>query len=332
MKALILLLALLAGAAPSTQAQQPLRVLMTITGRVFRADSLGAQPLAGARVSVAPPVRAPAVQTDADGNFTLVLRGESFARLPDSVGVTVFKFGLGSQTVKLQKATQARVFFRLQLLRMTTMSAHVGPPATKQATSQQVFWPPPQCSTLQRLAPRYFAQARTLADVDAVLRAALLGASYDNLRYYSAPGGFVLLTRIEQTDAQGYALPGAERWSAAVANEAGKSLVGYFKAIFLPTVGHFRVIAFVVTNETISHFQAPPQKGTAISWLQQGADGLDDHVGALPYGPSYHCTALVYEFRQGDDGTGELVVPNELSVQAHLAASHIARGLPRLQP
>lgn len=331
---LLLVLTLLAGAGRVARAQHMPVVVMTITGRVFRADSLRVHPLPGVRVSAAPPVRSPTVQTDADGNFTLVLMGQDFAHLPDSVTVQAALFGLGSQAVRLKKAAQARALFRLRPLKMVMESAHIGPPAPPKTapTSQQVFWPPPQCSTMQRLAASYFTKAHTLAEVDALLRAALLGASYDNLRYYYAPEGFVLVTRIEQTDALGYALPGSERWSAAVANETGKSLVGYFKALFLPTMGHFRVIAFVVTNQPISTNQPAPQKSTATSWLQQGADGLDSHQGALPYGPGYHCTALVYEFEQSDDGTGKLVMPNELSVQTHLLTSHIARGLPHPQP
>ena len=312
---------------------------MVITGQVQRQDSLHTTPLPGALVSVALPGGPQSARTDQNGGFSLILNAAALAALPDSVAVAAAAFGLGSQTVEVKKAAQATVFFHLHLIKYHMMSGHIGrPPATptgakkKVAASQQAFWPPPQCSTLQRLNSRYFAQARTLGDVDDILYNALSSATYDDLRYYAAPNGFVLITRVEQINNDGVALPGKERWSPDVPDGVGTSLVSYLKALFIPAVGHFRVIAFAVTNQPITTYRPAPQESEARVWLQQGADELDPHVGALPYGPGYHCTALIYEFEQSAELKGPLDVSGALDATTHLTKSRIMAGLPKITP
>ncbi|MEJ7666903.1 MAG: hypothetical protein WKG07_49065 [Hymenobacter sp.] len=62
--------------------------------------------------------------------------------------------------------------------------------------------------------------------MDNILVEALDAATYDDLRYYYAPDGFVLIARIEQTDAAALALPGAARWSVKVPGGASTSSIG----------------------------------------------------------------------------------------------------------
>ena len=311
---------------------------MVLSGQVRRVDSLGTVPLAGALVSVKLPAGPLTTRADANGKFIITLAQATLATLPDSVAVVAAAPGYNSQTIKVKQAAQAVAFFRLRRIVYNTISAHVTLPGTPikhhsgTPASQQAFWPPPQCSTLQRLNSRYFAQARTLGDVDDILYNALSSATYDDLRYYAAPHGFVLITRVEQINDAGVALPGKARWSPDVPNGAGSSLVNYLRALFIPAVGHFRVIAFAVTDQPITTYRPAPQEGEARVWLQQGADALDPNVGALPYGPGYHCTALIYEFEQAAELTGSLDVSGALDATTHLTKSHIMAGLPKITP
>ncbi|WP_223649390.1 carboxypeptidase-like regulatory domain-containing protein [Hymenobacter psoromatis] len=315
---------------------------MVLSGQVRRVDLLRSVPLPGAMVSVPLPTGPLHTRTDTNGKFSLTLSQANLAALPDSVAVVATAIGCNSQTIKLKKAVLATVFFRLRPTIYKMESAHIILPATGSRpsarrhsgtpVSQQAFWPPPQCSTLQRLSNRYFAQAHTLSDVDDILYNALSSATYDDLRYYAAPNGFVLITRVEQINDDGVALPGKERWSPDVPDSIGFSLVRYLKALFIPTVGHFRVIAFAVTDQPITTYRPAPQEDEARVWLQQGANELDPDVGALPYGRGYHCTALIYEFKQAAELTGSLDVSGALDATTHLTKSRIMAGLPKLTP
>ncbi len=330
---------LLRARADSRVSLAPPLAQMVLSGQVWRVDSLRTVVLPGALVSVPLPTGPLTTRTNASGIFTLTLSPANLAALPDSVPVVATAIGYHSQTIKRRKAAQATVVFHLRLVKYKLESAHITlPPATNKnppkppATGTSAFWPPPQCSTLERLNSRYFTQAHTLADVNDILANALDAATYDNLRYYYAPDGFVLITRIEQTNAAGVALPGQERWSADVPDGLGSSFASYLKALFIPAHGHFRVIAFAVTNQPITQYRAAPQAGEAREWLQQGADELDPTVGALPYGPTYHCTALIYEFEQSADRDSPLLVPGHLTARKHLVNSRIAAALPKLTP
>ncbi len=318
---------------------------MVVTGQVLHGSGASASPATKASVAVKLPSGAPplSAKTDASGNFRLAIPAAVLATLPDSVRLEASALLLTSQTIKVKKAAQVSVVFHLQLMTLTTESGHINfppppppppppLPPTPTTSAEQAFWPPPQCSTLKVLDQRYFAKAHTLAQVDAILSEALNDANYDDLRYYYAPGGFVLITRIEQTDANGIALPGKARWSVNIPDGFGSSFASYLKALLIPPAGHFRVIAFAVTNEPINRYRAAPSQDEALKWLQLGADALAPKVGALPYDASYHCTALIYEFQRSASSTGGLVVPAQLSARQHLSTSRIAGHLPKIQP
>ena len=349
MKILFALTLLLAGAGQVAMAQRarpvvpgappvyyPAPTQMLITGRIFNVGKTGTTVLPHATVTVKRPNGSVAATMTADdsGDYRLLIPGDVLATLPDSISVTASAFMFESQTIKARKAKAVGVIFYLHLLAMHTESAHINVPPIQPSTTgaEQAFWPPPQCSTLKVLDPQYFVKAHTLAQVDAILSKALTEATYDDLRYYYAPGGFVLITRIEQTDANGIALPGKARWSVNIPDGFGSSFASYLKALLIPPSGHFRVIAFAVTNAPINRYRAAPSQDEALKWLQQGADALSPKVGALPYDATYHCTALIYEFQRSASSTGGLVVPAQLSAREHLDNSRIARYLPRIQP
>ena len=317
---------------------------MVLSGQVQRLNLLSISAVPEAEVGVMLPTGLLRTRTDANGKFTLTLSRTNLAALPDSVAVVAMANGLRPQTIRVKKAALATVNFRLQVTYKvesghitlpTSPSGASRPPTNHHSAtpaSQQAFWPPPQCSTMQRLSNRYFAQAHTLSDVDDILYNALSSATYDDLRYYAAPHGFVLITRVEQINDEGVALPGKERWSPDVPDSIGFSLVRYLKALFIPTVGHFRVIAFAVTDQPITTYRPAPEEAEARVWLQQGANELDPDVGALPYGRGYHCTALIYEFKQAAELTGTLNVSGALDATTHLTKSRIMAGLPKLTP
>lgn len=318
---------------------------MVVTGQVFRVDKDGARPFVQATVAAerAKGQLVATTKTDASGNYSLTIPEAVLATLPDSVLVTANAMMFTSQTIKVKKGATAVAVFHLQMVSMTTKSGHInpppppppppapGPPPPTPGTREQAFWPPPQCSTLKVLDKRFFASAQTLSDVNDILISALDAATYDDSRYYYAPNGFVLITRIEQTDGEGRPLPGKARWSIKVPTGV-KSLASYLKALFIPPSGHFRIIAFAVTDMPIAHFRTAPSEAEALKWLDLGADALSPKVGALPYGPNYHCTALIYEFEGANSGAGDPVVPGNLSARQHLANSHIAAHLPQIQP
>jgi hypothetical protein len=141
-----------------------------------------------------------------------------------------------------------------------------------------------------------FAGLRTFGHLGATLENALHASGYYDLSYYAAPGGFALVTRLEQIDADGDPLPEPDRWKLALAPARDFSLSRLLRALFFTDPGYFRVIFFLVTDH--SHFTDASEelsREQAMSMVSEGAGDL----GRLAHAPMtnrHRVYALVYEF------------------------------------
>ncbi|MGZ8367258.1 MAG: hypothetical protein ACXWVK_00760, partial [Rhodoplanes sp.] len=91
------------------------------------------------------------------------------------------------------------------------------------------------------------APAKTVGEVARRLERILRDADFDSFGYYRVPGGFALVTRIENLDgATGAPLEGLARWAMRQVY-AGLS----FSSIFAisRTAGYYRVFVFALTND-----------------------------------------------------------------------------------
>jgi hypothetical protein len=166
-----------------------------------------------------------------------------------------------------------------------------------------------------------------LGDVETALSRALETAGHSERAYYGIPGGFALVTRLEQTDAQGYPMSGAERWALQPPRLRSFSLGGYLSALFRARPGYFRVLVFAVTSAPFSHEGPPPGRAEALEWLNKGADRLPRSLVERPFTVAHAVTALVYEFEIPDRGQRAVHrVPGRLSGLDHLSRGGILGG------
>lgn len=157
-----------------------------------------------------------------------------------------------------------------------------------------------------------------LSDADASLRRALGKAGYETLGYYHVPGGFVVVTQLEQFDAAtGAPLAGANRWSTS--NVPPKIFTReYFRALIKGNSGHYRVIAFAVTNVPITQTGKEVSASQAGGLAPGGGNALPVDIKEQAYTPDYQCTAMIYEFLQPNSGQAQFVHSSSLQPSQHL--------------
>jgi len=163
-------------------------------------------------------------------------------------------------------------------------------------------WPPPEASASIKIPSHFLsdtAKPETLAQVANRLESAFEQTGYAEHSYYSVPGGFALVSRLEQFNPDGSSKDLPERWAVEVAPPKVFSLSSYLKALFFAQEGHFRIISFVVTSAPFAQQpDSPIRREEAMKWLSDGVQALPDAIGDSAYTDAHYCVALVYEFEQ----------------------------------
>jgi CarboxypepD_reg-like domain len=188
-------------------------------------------------------------------------------------------------------------------------------------------WPPPQFSGESVIDRARFAQAKQFGDVDLLLSKALQSLQYGDKAYYYIPGGFALVSRIEQIDKNGDALPPPGRWSVETVYTKQLSWREYIRRLFFTTPGYFRIIVFTVTDQPFASNGRDISRDSAMVWLSRGLNVLPASIANKAYSPETACTALIYEFQKPESGEPILDVPGILTGLEHLNHSKIPDAL-----
>lgn len=151
------------------------------------------------------------------------------------------------------------------------------------------------CPQRYKLPPIYFNNCKTLADIDNLLSPALKKLGYTQLSYYYVPGGYVILTPVEQINQNGKALEGKERWQDYPVGGRFEGILDYLSSLVLPRPGYFRLFAFVVTNQFIENNDGKVDGKIARAWLKNGGDWLPREIAEIKI-DNHHITSLLYEF------------------------------------
>lgn len=193
-------------------------------------------------------------------------------------------------------------------------------------------WPPPRASTTRVLRPDLLRgdddKAMNLADVDRRLAAALDAAGYFEKAYYAVPGGFALVTRLEQIRDDGMSEKEPERWSIEMPRLKEFSLRSYLRALFVAPRGRYRLIVFVTTPEPFT--QAPTGIGAddADLWLVEGLNRLPRSIGEIAFTEDTLVTALIYQFEWVDlEERPAFVTDPDLPARSHLERAKIMSAL-----
>ena len=156
-------------------------------------------------------------------------------------------------------------------------------------------WPPPQAST-DYVLPRSVLQGiDTLGAIEVRLTHALDACGYAERSYFGVPGGFALVTRMEQFNDDGSCIKGSDRWNISL-KPSSFDLADYLRALFWGRSGKYRIIVFIVTDQVVAESGHGAASGTARQWLRTGAKYLPPALAAKPFSRDHRCTALIYEF------------------------------------
>lgn len=193
----------------------------------------------------------------------------------------------------------------------------------------QYPWPPEDPSSLVRLDQRYpsIKGAASLFEVAEIISLALDTAKYSQVSFFSAPGGFVMVTRLEGIDKNGAPL-GVRRRHLLPDDQRDFSFVEYVRSLFFAPEGYYRFIAFVISDVPYTTKDKALSETTAVERLRRGATALPRKYRFLPFTPDHRIDALIYEFRKGGrDRDVEILRPGRLSPHVHLENSGLLAAL-----
>lgn len=205
------------------------------------------------------------------------------------------------------------------------------PPAARQVQQSVGLpamkpWAPPRPSDRgtvdrARLASALGDRPRTLGGVGDYLRSELATAGYSDAVYLGVPGGFAIMTRIEQIDDLGAPLPGADRYSEAIAWEAAPfwNLWELYLALIKAPEGYFRTLTLIVTDQPFSPSGQAADSATFENWWAEAVSALPVDVRATPFTDNHEVSVLVYRFTKSEhDAPPEFVNDRSLPVKEQL--------------
>ncbi|MCX6246147.1 MAG: hypothetical protein NTW10_00300 [Bacteroidetes bacterium] len=193
-------------------------------------------------------------------------------------------------------------------------------------------WPPPKSSAFIVIDDTYIknkSKHQFLKDVAEKLNIALLKCGYSERSYYHIPGGFVLVTRIEQIENDGSPKKDSKaRWSV---NYQLPKIVDFntlIRTIFIAQPGRFRVIVFAVTNQFVPSSNTVMPKKDAINLVNGGAPVLIPQIGDSVLTEDHHCCAYIYEYEQLSTKDNPVFVSTSaIPGMQHLEKTNILRKL-----
>jgi hypothetical protein len=191
-------------------------------------------------------------------------------------------------------------------------------------------WPPPPASAELRVGlAASSGRPLRMSDLTEDLERALELKGYARRSYYPVPGGFALLTPLEQIDDKGRPIEGESRFSVEMPflDELGwiEQAIGLF---FRTPVGRYRGLVFLVTDQAWSRTALAPALPGFKAAFDGGWNALPHALGALPVGAKVAMTILIYEFTRSPQAQGAVFVANSnLGAREHLRVAGIVDQL-----
>jgi len=188
-------------------------------------------------------------------------------------------------------------------------------------------WPPPNCYQRKTLVKNLSKKALNFDDIDERLQRALDAEGYYQRSYFQTPGGFALITQMEQFKPDG-TTNARFRWTDYPVQEDFDGVWTYFKSLIMPNPGHFRVFVFVVTNQPYplsdKTIVAPGMQKLASGGLSQ----IPSSYSKTEVTQEHYLEVLIYEF-EAPQSTKQCTekCPAFLDVQTHLAQSGLSNLL-----
>jgi hypothetical protein len=203
-------------------------------------------------------------------------------------------------------------------------------PVLPPQTSLPAFpWPPPRYSAFSTIMREWIAPGprATLSTAAGRLEAAFDSAGYGERSYYWVPGGFALVSRLEQIRPDATPLEPPARW-AVESPAVREGFIDHIRALFNAPPGFYRVIVFTVTDQDFAASERAPTSSEARNWISSGSVRLPASVGNVPYSDRHYTTALIYEFeRRADEAQARVLTPSDSPGRVHLEKAGLWRAL-----
>jgi hypothetical protein len=190
-------------------------------------------------------------------------------------------------------------------------------------------WPPPKSTSRITLDTAWLRlqDPPTLGQVGNLLVRALDDARYPNHSYLGVPNGFALVAQLEQIQPDGTPVM-PNRWDDKLPSMATMGFFDFLKALVVAPTGHYRVIAFIVTDVPWQQNAPRPTDEQAQQWLSTGLNTLPAAVRDMRYTADYQTTALVYQFAKDSAGP-RFVDVSSADTLSHLDKAGLLRTLRR---
>lgn len=203
------------------------------------------------------------------------------------------------------------------------------PPPSRAGIPVYPVWPP-ESPTWQFSLDRYIGSrdGMSLGTAGSRLQAAFESAGYLEHSYYAVPGGFAIVTRIEQMDSAGNRLRGSARYELP-GQRTRDSLTNILYSLFVNAPpGYYRYIVVVVSVRPFATRNRLLDDDEALRRLRGGANRLSSVYRRVPFTEDYNVDALIYEFRwDGGDNPVRMLEPGRVSPQDHLTRTGLARAV-----
>jgi hypothetical protein len=206
-----------------------------------------------------------------------------------------------------------------------------GPAPTEAFMPSFPRWPPPRASARTDLSRDTFAGDADLGSVADRLMAALRAAGNPRASFYTAPGGFALVARLERIRDDARPEQGAGRFVEPRAGDALKpeDPLGFVEALFFAPEGRYRQVVFVASDRPIGESAWTLTPDAAGDLLDDGAARLAQGYRSIPFSSGHRVTALIYEFRKQGEAQAQVSIPGRWNARTHLTRSGVLANLRR---
>jgi hypothetical protein len=201
-------------------------------------------------------------------------------------------------------------------------------PAAPGGETERIFpWPPPVAtdSLTGRGLPRVLSgKLKTVGDVANLIDGRLTEARFTYLRYWGAPGGFALVTRVEPIDAQARRVGGprvaqnvSPKWSI---------ISDVWEGMMAAPADRQRIFLFVLTNDPkAAHGDKTLRQDYVSKWTNEGQADITVAERAVALGEDHLLLIFVYEFAKNRKGELELLSGADYSgrIWRHLEAAEL---------
>ena len=165
-------------------------------------------------------------------------------------------------------------------------------------------WPPPQPSSMGEISAN-FRLSESFGYIDAQIRSKLAARGYSQLLYFRIPGGFGIVTHLERLDSLGKPITQG-RWSKTKLPVRG-GFFDYIRNLFSGDDGHFRLFAFMVTDQDFQPQSNFATEENLNTWSSLGRPYMSRSLAAIAPSKNTRVWLMTYEFVCSHSKGGTLV-------------------------